>query len=207
MYEPFGRYAWFPAERRLAMNTTVRALVAAAAMAAVLSACGDDAPADELTTTATAPTPSATETGASTDDVSEESESFGQLVDVRVGEHSGFDRVVFEFADEMPGYVVKYVELPVYADGSGEPVDLPKAETAVQVTFTPASGFDMEAGEETYTGPDTVTGAKTAEITGAVSAGDFESLLSWAVGLRHEVPFKVSKLESPARLVIDFQVD
>lgn len=189
------------------MNTNVRAVVAAVAMAAVLSACGDDAPADEPTPTATVPTATETEPEASTDDVSEESESFGQLVGVRVGQHTGFDRVVFEFADEIPGYVVKYVELPVLADGSGEPVDLPGAETAVQVVFTPASGFDMEAGEETYKGPGTVTNAKTVEITSAASAGDFESMLSWAVGLRHEVPFKVTKLDSPARLVIDFQTD
>ncbi len=184
-----------------------RSMAAVVLMAGVLAACGDNAPADEPTTTPAGPTSAATVPGASTEDVSEESESFGQLVSVRVGEHTGFDRVVFEFADEVPGYTVKYVELPVTEDGSGEEVDLPDADTAVQVTLTPASGFDFESGEKTYKGPKTVTNDKTAEITGVVSAGDFESLLSWAVGLRHEVPFKVTKLESPARLVIDFQAE
>lgn len=175
-------------------------------MAGLLAACGDEEPTEPASTAITAaPTP--TETGASTDDVSEESEKFGQLTDVRVGEHAGFDRVVFEFADDVPGYTVKYVELPVSADGSGEPVDLPDAETAVQVVFTPASGFDIEAGGKTYKGPSTVTNDKTAEITGVVSSGDFESVLSWAVGLRHEVPFEVTKLEGPARLVIDFRTE
>lgn len=175
-------------------------------MTGLLAACGDDEP-TEPANTSTAPTPSATLPGAGTDEVSEESESFGQLIAVRVGEHTTFDRVVFEFADDVPGYTVKYVELPVLADGSGEPVELPDAETAVQVVFTPASGFDMEAGEETYKGPNTVTNDKTVEITGVVSSGDFEAMLSWAVGLRHEVPFKVTKLTSPARLVIDFQAE
>ena len=187
------------------MNNTLRAVVAAAAMAAVLGACSDDAPPTESAATTAAPT--ATQTVEPTDEVGEESDTFGQLVDVRVGEHSGFDRVVFEFADDLPGYSVKYVELPVAEDGSGESVELPGAEAAVQVVFTPASGFDLEAGEETYTGPGTVTNDQTVEITGVASSGDFEAMLSWAVGLRHEVPFEVTKLDSPARLVVDFQTD
>lgn len=189
------------------MRHSLRLATAAIAMAALLSACGDDVPTDEPTTTTTAPTPTATLAGADTAEVSEESDSFGQLTAVRVGHHTGFDRVVLEFADEVPGYTVKYVELPVIEDGSGEDVGLPDADAAVQITLTPASGFDMEKGEETYKGPDSVTDDKTTEITAVVSAGDFESLLSWAVGLRHEVPFKVTKLGDPARLVIDFQTN
>jgi hypothetical protein len=190
------------------MKNSMRMTTAAIVMAALLSACGDDAPSDTTpthTTAAPTPTPTATLPGAATTEVSETSDSFGQLTGVRVGEHPGFDRVVFEFAKDVPGYTVKYVELPVLEDGSGEPVDLPDADTAVKIVFTPASGFDMDAGEATYTGPKTVTNDKTVEITGVVSSGDFESLLSWAVGLHDEVPFKVTKLDSPARLVVDFQ--
>ena len=188
------------------MKKSLRLATGAIAMAALLSACGDDIPSAPIETTA-APTPSATETPSdfSTDEVSEESEDFGQLVAVRVGAHEGFDRVVLEFSESVPGYTVKYVELPVLADGSGDEVDLPDAETAVQIVLTPSSGFDMEAGEETYTGPNTVTNDNTNEITGVVSAGDFEAVLSWAVGLRNEVPFKVTTLDNPARLVVDFQ--
>ncbi len=189
------------------MNDSLRLATAAIAMAAVLSACGSDGPAEPATTTAAAtPTASAT-SDFSIDEVSEESETFGALVDVRVGVHEGFDRVVLEFAEDMPGYTVKYVELPVIEDGSGDAVDLPDAEAAVQITLTPASGWDMDAGEPTYTGPSTVTNDKSAEITGVVSSGDFEAVLGWAVGLRHEVPFKVSTLDSPARLVVDFKTD
>lgn len=188
------------------MKNSLRLATAAIAMAAVLSACGDDAP-TEPTTTTTAPSPSETTGGFATSEVSEESEDFGQLVDVRVGVHSGFDRVVLEFADDVPGYTVKYVELPVIEDGSGDSVDLPDAETAVQIVLTPASGWDMEKGEPTYTGPKTVTNDKAAEITGVVNSGDFEAILSWAVGLRSEVPFKVATLDNPARLVVDFRTE
>ena len=188
------------------MSKRWRLLTAVVAMAALLSACGDDAPTESTaTTSAPSPTPTAPLPGAATTEVVEESEKFGQLTAVRVGQHPGFDRVVFEFAEDVPGYTVKYVDLPVLADGSGEPVDLPGADTAVQIVLTPSSGFDIDAGEATYKGPKTVENAKTAEITGVVSAGDFEAVVSWAVGLRHEVPFKVTKLESPARLVVDFQ--
>jgi len=188
------------------MSEHRRLLTAAVAMAALLSACGDDAPTESTDTTSVPlTTPSATLPGAATTEVSEESESFGQLTAVRVGQHPGFDRVVFEFAEDVPGYTVKYVDLPVLADGSGEPVDLPGADTAVLIVLTPSSGFDIDAGEATYKGPKTVENDKTLEITGVVRAGDFEAMVSWAVGLRHEVPFKVTKLDGPARLVVDFQ--
>ncbi len=188
------------------MRKSLRLTTAAIAMAALLSACGDDAPSEPTDTTA-APTQSATETPSafSTDEVSEESEDFGQLVAVRVGVHDGFDRVVLEFSESVPGYTVKYVELPVIEDGSGDSIDLPNAERAVQIVLTPASGWDMEQGEPTYTGPNAVTNDKAVEITGVVSSGDFEAVLSWAVGLRSEVPFKVTKLDNPARLVVDFK--
>ena len=189
------------------MKSILRLAAVAVVMTALLSACGDDAPSDKPTTTTSAPSPTPTPTleGASTDDVSEESEDFGQLVAVRVGNHPGFDRVVFEFAKDVPGYTVSYVDQPVAEDGSGEPVDLPAADAAVKIVFTPASGFDMDVGKATYKGPKSITNDKTVEITAVADAGDFESVLSWAVGLRHEVPFKVTKLDKPARLVVDFQ--
>lgn len=58
-------------------------------------------------------------------------------------------------------------------------------------------------GERTYFGPSTVT-ADTAVVTEAKAAGDFESVLSWVVGLRSEVPFSVLVFNGPPRLVIDF---
>jgi len=145
--------------------------------------------------------------GAATTEVGIPSSSFGALTGVRVGHHPGFDRVVFEFASAVPGYTVRYVDLPIFADGSGEPVALPGAAAAVEITFTPASGFDQNATPPaaTYKGLNSVSSDKTVKITSAVLAGDFEATLSWAVGLRDEVPFLVTKLSGPARLVVDFR--
>ncbi|MBW3557384.1 MAG: hypothetical protein KY454_10675, partial [Actinobacteria bacterium] len=47
------------------------------------------------------------------------------LVDVRVGRHKGFERIVLEFeGDDPPGYRVGYIDPPVRADGSGHVVEL-----------------------------------------------------------------------------------
>jgi hypothetical protein len=38
-----------------------------------------------------------------------------------------------------------------------------------------------------------------------VRTGDFEAVLSWAVGLGDRVDFRVGTLDDPARLVVDFR--
>jgi hypothetical protein len=38
-----------------------------------------------------------------------------------------------------------------------------------------------------------------------MATGDFGDYLTWVLGLRHKVPFLVTRLDGPARLVIDFQ--
>lgn len=186
------------------MVSSMRLVAVALAASAFLAACGDDAPTEPGPTPPPASPSSAAPDDFGTGEVSEPSELFGQLVDVRLGEHPQFDRVVLEFAENVPGYAIKYVELPVSEDGSGEPVDLPGAAHAVQIVMSPASGFDMEAGVPTFTGSRSITNDGTAEVTGVVSSGDFEAMLSWVVGLRREVPFKVTELGDPARLVVDF---
>ena len=44
-----------------------------------------------------------------------------------------------------------------------------------------------------------------AEVTEVKAAGDYEAVLTWVVGLRAKVPFRVLVLDGPPRLVIDFQ--
>ena len=78
------------------------------------------------------PTSSATETesgpvfaGTMVDPVIGEASSMETafLSDIHVSRHEGYDRVVFEFQNKVPGYYVQYAELPVVEDGSGTPVD------------------------------------------------------------------------------------
>jgi hypothetical protein len=126
-----------------------------------------------------------------------------------VGRHEGFDRVVFQFrGDDLPGYRVEYVEPPLKEDGSGNPVEV-QGSGIVLVRLEPASGFDLNTGEGVmvYKGPKRIEGSAsgTSTVLELVRTGDFEAVLSWAVGLQDRVEFRVRTASSPARLIVDFR--
>ncbi|MFL5946452.1 MAG: hypothetical protein ACJ74D_00410 [Gaiellaceae bacterium] len=124
---------------------------------------------------------------------------------VAVGRHEGYDRVVFQFRGEgLPGYRVQYMEPPLKEDGSGNVVQV-DGNAFVVVRMEPASGFDLNTGEGelVYKGPKRVPGASVVQEV--VRMGDFEAVLTWAVGLEEKVDFRVSTLSSPSRLVVDFR--
>jgi hypothetical protein len=127
---------------------------------------------------------------------------------VAVGSHEGYDRVVFQFRGDLPGYRVEYVERPLKEDGSGNPVEI-QGNGIVMVRMEPASGFDLNTGEGemVYKGPKRLEGSDSgsAVIRELVRTGDFEAVLSWAVGLDSRVPFRVTTATSPARLIVDFR--
>lgn len=128
------------------------------------------------------------------------------LQDVRVAAHEGYERIVFEFtATTRPGYRIQWVDGPITADGSGEPVEV-AGSAHLEVIMQPASGFDTEAGVAVYTKADRVSVKdQTKLITDLVRTGDFEAVLTWVAGARERVPFTVSTLRAPTRLVIDLQ--
>jgi hypothetical protein len=193
----------------------------AALLAAGAAGCGGSG-SEGGTTTAASPGTTETTTGgtdgidplegASTDPVSREhpgAETETALVEaVTLGRHEGFDRVVFRFRNGVPGYRVEYVEPPLQEDGSGAPVEL-AGSAFVQVRMERASGFDLNVpeGELVYTGPRRLRGADagTSVVQEVVRTGDFEAVLTWAVGLSDRVDFRVTTLESPPRLVVDFR--
>ncbi len=142
--------------------------------------------------------------GAGTADVHVSRAVLGHLSTVRLARQDGYDRLVLEFTDQVPGYTVGYRPLPARDDASGAEIPLPGAITAVVVTLHPASGHREDTGAPTYTGPATVA-ADTAQVTQAQAAGDFEAVLTWVVGLRAKTSFRVTVLAGPPRLVIDFQ--
>ena len=123
---------------------------------------------------------------------------------VAVGSHEGYDRVVFQFRNGLPGYRVEYAEPPLHEDGSGNVVEL-DGNAFVVVRMEPASGFDLSVpeGELVYTGPRRLPGTGTSVLE-VVRTGDFEAVLTWAVGLEARVPYRVLTLEDPARIVVDF---
>jgi hypothetical protein len=127
---------------------------------------------------------------------------------VALARNEGYDRIVFQFTNGVPGYRVEYVEPPLSEDGSGDPVEI-EGDAFVQIRMEPASGFDVSTGEGelVYDGPRRISGedAGTSVVREAVRTGDFEAVLTWAVGLSDRVDFRVLTLDDPPRLVVDFR--
>lgn len=145
--------------------------------------------------------------GASTATVSAAatSDETALLTDVRAAPHEGFDRVVLEFRNVVPGYEVGYVERPVLADGSGDEVTV-DGGFVVQIRMEPALDADLgqETAPPTYTGPQRFSPG-LPEVVELVRSGGFEGVLTWAVGLAGRVDFRVTTLADPPRLVVDFR--
>jgi hypothetical protein len=120
-----------------------------------------------------------------------------QLVDVRVGDHEGFDRVVLELSGTAtPGWGVAWSDEAV-ADGSGEVVPL----AGDHVLTISASGTAMpEPGslEVPYRlGP-------AGDIAEVHVSGWFEGYTQVFAGVEgDERPFRVFTLTDPPRLVVD----
>jgi hypothetical protein len=122
---------------------------------------------------------------------------------VRVARNEGFDRVVFEFENTVPGYEVGYGTKPIAADPGETTVPI-AGEQVLIVRMERAAGVDLSGADyrQTYTGPTQIT-ADTPEVTDLARVGDFEAVLTWAIGLRDPVDFRVTTLSDPPRLVVD----
>jgi hypothetical protein len=125
----------------------------------------------------------------------------GGLGTVRVGHHTGYDRVVWEFAGSgRPTYRVRYVDEPL-ADGSGDPVPV-EGEAYVEVLVSTV-GIPPEGTAR----PDE---APASALSGTVIAqalpvyGGFEGYGQAFVGVRDtRRPLRVATLTNPTRLVVD----
>ncbi|MEY2569488.1 MAG: hypothetical protein QOE35_4017 [Actinomycetota bacterium] len=190
----------------------MRRLVLAAVVAVVLlAACqsGQDPAleADGPTTTQAPDGSGATATtvasGFGLSEVSVPAGKQGLLKAVRAAHQDGFDRAVFEFEDQVPGYKVGYVDRPVIEDGSGKTVEV-QGDSVLQVRMDPASGADLSGPQlrQTFTGPTRID-SNTPAVTELVRTGDFEAVLTWVIGVHGKPGFRVNTLSGPPRLVIE----
>lgn len=204
-----------------------RNLIALAAAAALLAGCAGGT-GDEPTTDTTEPTTDATTsdqptseeptTTAAPDDDAEgppfpsstdeqtadQTEAALLLVDVRVAEQPGFDRLVLEFQGEgEPGWRVGYVD-EAATQGKGDPITL--------------DGDSLLSVAALHTMPEDMTGyydgAKqfdpdTEVIEEVFVDGTFEGETLVVLGIDGDaadpVPFRVFTLTDPTRLVVDVQ--
>ncbi|HET7763340.1 MAG TPA: hypothetical protein VFL46_13325 [Phycicoccus sp.] len=161
------------------------------------------------TTTSPSPSPSPSETadltGFSLEPVVENGfpelgDPIGIGTDVRVGHHTGYDRVVFQFAEPgEPSYRVEYTDDP-RSQGSGDTVKV-AGDAVLQVTITSVGIPGPGTPAPTPTTPP-LTGTVFAQVDGIW--GGFEGYGESFLGINGEKrPFKVTLLQNPTRLVID----
>ena len=119
---------------------------------------------------------------------------------VRVGQHDGHDRLVFEFdGDGLPAWRVEYVDRPVTDCGAGQAVAV-AGEAWLQVRFSGAHAH-TPAGQPT-------SGPRQRLVDQPVlreleRTCDFEAEVAWVAGLARATAYRPRVLREPARLVID----
>jgi hypothetical protein len=129
----------------------------------------------------------------------------GNLTAIRVGHQSGYDRVTFEFAGAgVPDYQYSLQGTRFYQDASGMQVDV-QGTSGVKLVFPHASTMDVN-GQRTYSGPLDIVPQPHVAIYEVKNIGDFERVLSWAIGVAQANPcLRFTELSSPSRLVVDVQ--
>ena len=121
------------------------------------------------------------------------------LTQVSAARHYGHDQLVFQFRGGVPAkYSARYVS-QVTGDASGLPVKV-VGSARLQLRFTPAAGHNQKgivtygAMQRTYALP---------ELIQVVNSGDFESVLSFGVGLAQRAPFHLYAQPRLGRVVLD----
>jgi hypothetical protein len=120
-----------------------------------------------------------------------------QLSRVATGCHASFDRFVFRARFGTPRYDVRYVRR-IVADGSGATVRL-RGRKRIRVVIRDARGH-------TQSGTNLVPNVRTPlcpNLRQIKTAGDFEGIVTFGLGLRRKTGFRVFRLTGPTRLVID----
>jgi hypothetical protein len=125
-----------------------------------------------------------------------------QMTDVRVGVHTGYDRIVFEFAHGIPAYRIRPVEPPLTRDPSGLPLAV-AGDSFLSIVLDGGTKVTPDGGQ-TYRG-DTDFMVGSAALVELVEAGDFEAVSSWYAGLHGDRCIRVLTLSGPSRLVIDVE--
>jgi hypothetical protein len=124
------------------------------------------------------------------------------IVDVRIGMHDGYDRVVFEFTAGTPELTLDRATPPFTQDGSGQPVE---AEGQSFLVLVMRGGTKQtEDGTSSYDGP-TDFDPRFSQLVDLIEGGDFEAQSTWYLGLREEACVRLSLLTGPDRIVIDVE--
>ena len=125
-----------------------------------------------------------------------------QLTDVRVGTHTDYDRIVFQYADGLPELEVSQATPPLLADASGMELDV-DGEAFLQIVLRGGTK-QTEAGGSSYPGPREFTPG-FERLVEMEEGGDFEAVNTWYVGMSGDACVRGFTLSDPPRIVIDLQ--
>jgi len=119
------------------------------------------------------------------------------LIDVRVEEHEGFTRIIFEFSGPgTPFWQVGQTQRPFFLDND-QPADREVAGSAyLMLIASPALVGDTFAGSSTIQ----ISSGPVAEVT---LLGNSDAGMHWIIGTRGEKPFLGATYREPARLQLD----
>ena len=188
-------------------------------VAFALAGCGSDNSSDNAaappTTTSTSPpsmqtvpdcmAPADASTSTKKSSANENRETM-YLTNISLGSDKCSAKVLFGFEQQAPGpgYQVSYqpADTAKVEDGSGNPIEI-DGQAFLVVKLTPAmtAKIDGDQVTKTYTGPRRLPG--TAPITEVVKTGDFESVVTWVIGLDSKRSFTTKASESQLVVEID----
>lgn len=168
------------------------------------TAPGTEAPASPAPVATAEPVPS-DDLGAFTCDlpiVEDGSAGVANIVDVRVGSHEGYDRVVFEFEQGTPELTLDRAEPPFTQDASGLPMEV-DGDSFLGIVMRGGTK-QTDAGTSSYDGPTDISPGLPA-LVHLIEGGDFEHQSTWYLGLNGESCVRLLLLDAPPRLVIDVE--
>jgi len=119
------------------------------------------------------------------------------------------DRVVFTFRDdqgEIPGYTISYEpgSTAKIEDGSGRRVEISgTAFLVVRLLNVMTAEISGDKVTPTYTGPRKITAEATRFVRDVVKTGDFESTVTWVIGMDEKRPFKATESVYATSLLVD----
>jgi hypothetical protein len=123
-----------------------------------------------------------------------------EVYGLRIACHPTFDRFVVLVRFATPGYRVQYVPRVIH-DGSGDVVRL-RGTRRLRVILGPARAHTADTGAALV--PNLVN-ASCPQLLQLKSAGDFEGVVTYGIGVRQLRPFRVFRLTGPTRIVIDIR--
>jgi hypothetical protein len=197
---------------------SVTRLIALVLFASALAGCGASKSSDQqpATTNPSSPPPMATTTTPSCEPLSggsltqkksppEMNPVTVYLTGVSITRQPCTGNVAFTFeGSHAPGYDVSYqpASTAKVEDASGKPVEV-AGNAFLVVKLSPAMTAKIEGDQvtKTYTGASKLSGQ--SPIAEVVKTGDFESVVTWVIGLDQKRPFTVDSSASTLTVAVD----